>query len=142
MRPMRSAPIVMTAVLFVAVLSVATSSRTLAAADTDRPETELMHGPGGFLVDHTLIFPGGDGQEHLIHFTRFGTFDWYFPCQIETGEWSLSADQILQLTYDSRLRAPRAFQLTQDADGLVLAERDHDTTIVAQLVEGDRLPYG
>lgn len=139
---MRSVPIVLTAALFVAAVSVATSPRALAGADTDRPETELMRGPGGFLVDHTLIFPGTDGQEHLIHFTRFGTFDWYFPCQFETGEWSLSADQVLQLTYDSRLHAPRAFQLTQRADGLVLAEQDHDTMIVAQLVEGDRLPYG
>ena len=130
------------AALCAVVLLIAPAGQAVAASEPARPETELMRGPGGFLVDHTLIFSGADGQEHLIHFTRFGTFDWYFPCQIETGEWSLDADQVLRLSYDNPRFAPHAYLVTQRTDGLILAEAAAETTILAQLVEGDRLPYG
>ncbi|MBT3400480.1 MAG: hypothetical protein HN420_10860, partial [Rhodospirillaceae bacterium] len=51
-----------------------------------------MNGESGlpaanFLTENTLIYHGADGQENLIHFGRFGNFDWYFPCTIESGSW-------------------------------------------------------
>ncbi len=34
--------------------------------------------PPNFLTENTLIYPGDDVQENLIHFGRFGNFDWYY----------------------------------------------------------------
>ena len=111
-------------------------------ATAEKIVTEHERGPGRYLIDHTLIFADEQGREHLIHFSRFGTFDWYFPCQFETGSWHLSADQLLRLTYDSSEFAPRTFHLARDDGGLFLSDPARETVTVARLQEGNRLPFG
>ncbi len=126
------------AMVLVALLAFAGSAN----AGTDRFQTEHERGPGSFLIGYTLIFPDELGQEHLIHFSRFGTFDWYFPCQFETGSWELDADRVLRLTYDSSQFAPRTYKLAHREDGITLTEPGGENTTVARVEEGNRLPYG
>ncbi|MEK9965640.1 MAG: hypothetical protein VW582_04655 [Rhodospirillaceae bacterium] len=92
-----------------------------------------------FLTENTLIYPGADGQQNLIHFGRFGNFDWYFPCTIESGRWSLDADNVLHLTYDNTDFADRTIRLAPDADRVEMITAERTTTAV--MVEGNKLPY-
>ena len=98
-------------------------------------------GINNFLTENTLSYPGREGEENLIHFGRFGNFDWYFPCQFESGEWSLADDQTLSLTYDSFKFAPQKFKLEQREDGVALIEPDSENITVAQMLEGNHIPY-
>lgn len=92
-----------------------------------------------FLSEHTLIYPNRDGKEELIHFGRFGNFDWYYPCTIESGSWSLDADNVLSLTYDNTDFAPRSYRLAQKDGGVQMIESDRTTQ--AFIASGNLLPY-
>jgi hypothetical protein len=92
-----------------------------------------------FLTENTLIYPGADGQQNLIHFGRFGNFDWYFPCTIESGRWSLDADNVLRLTYDNTDFADRTIRLAPDGDWVTMVTPER--TANAVMVEGNKLPY-
>ncbi|MEP4379613.1 MAG: hypothetical protein ABJ215_09245 [Alphaproteobacteria bacterium] len=96
-----------------------------------------------FLTENTLIYPGVDGQENLIHFGRFGNFDWYFPCTIESGSWSLDPDNVLSLTYDNTDFAARSYRLTprEDPDGVRVEMIAPERTFAAVMEKGNTLPY-
>lgn len=92
-----------------------------------------------FLSEHTLVYPNREGKEELIHFGRFGNFDWYYPCTIESGSWSLDADNVLSLTYDNTDFAPRSYQLAQKNGAVQMIEPDRTTE--AFIASGNLLPY-
>ncbi len=102
---------------------------------------ESKPGIKNFLTENTLSYPGREGEENLIHFGRFGNFDWYFPCEFESGAWSLGDDQILSLTYDNAKFASRRFKLEHREDGIALIEPDSETFTVATLLDGNHIPY-
>lgn len=95
-----------------------------------------------FLTENTLVYPGEEGEENLIHFGRFGNFDWYYPCEFETGSWSLGTDMVLSLTYDNPRRAPKRYKLDRYEDRVALLAPDGDSGTTAMLLEGNRLPFG
>lgn len=111
-------------------------------ADADQHQTDDPRGIKNFLTEHTLIYPDELGGENLIHFGRFGNFDWYFPCQFESGTWNLDPDLVLRLTYDSPRFKPRQYKLARLDDGITLTEPDGGGTTAATLVAGNRLPFG
>jgi hypothetical protein len=92
------------------------------------------------LTGNTLAWPDGKGGTNLIHFGRFGEFDRYVPCQFESGAWQLGADRVLHLQYVNPQLAPRDYVLSRDGSAVTLAAPDGET-FVAELQEGDRLPY-
>ena len=96
-----------------------------------------------FLTENTLIYPGVDGEKNLIHFGRFGNFDWYFPCTIESGSWALDADNVLSLTYDNTDFAAQTLRLAprEGPDGLQVQMIAPDRTANAVMAEGNKLPY-
>ncbi len=96
-----------------------------------------------FLTENTLIYPGADGEKNLIHFGRFGNFDWYFPCKFESGSWSLDPDNVLSLTYDNKDFADQTFRLTprEGEGGLQVQMIAPDRTLAAVMEEGNTLPY-
>ena len=114
-----------------------TVGMTAARADTS---------PGGAgvsaaeLTGNTLAWPDGKGGTNLIHFGRFGEFDRYIPCQFESGAWQLGADRVLHLQYVNPQLAPRDYALSRDGSALTLTARGGES-FVAELQEGDRLPY-
>lgn len=112
-----------------------------ANADTDQHQTEDPRGIKNFLTEHTLIYSDELGGENLIHFGRFGNFDWYFPCQFEGGTWNLGPDLVLRLTYDSPRFKARQYKLARLDEVITLTEPDGGTT-AAKLVAGNRLPFG
>ena len=95
--------------------------------------------PPNFLTENTLIYPGDDGQENLIHFGRFGNFDWYYPCKFESGLWTLDADNVLRLTYDNRNLADRQYTLLRRGETVTMIEPERRTE--ADMVAGNKLPY-
>jgi hypothetical protein len=95
--------------------------------------------PANFLTKHTLIYPGEDGQENLIHFGQFGTFDWYYPYTFETGSWALNAGNVLSLTYDDRRRPDRRYALSHRGANVLMTELER--TVLATLVPGNKLPH-
>lgn len=96
-----------------------------------------------FLTEKTLIYPGVDGRENLIHFGRFGNFDWYFPCTIESGSWALDPDNVLSLTYDNTDFADQTLRLVprEGPEGVSVQMTAPDHTTVAVMEEGNKLPY-
>lgn len=123
---------------FVAALAaIIVLSGGVARAETSRPEVDLP--PRNFLTEHTLIYPARDGEEHLIHFGRFGNFDWYYPCTFESGLWTLDADNVLSLTYDNRKLADRSYRLSRAGESVLMIEPDRTTE--ASLTVGNKLPY-
>lgn len=94
-----------------------------------------------FLTENTLVYADEKGEENLIHFSRFGSFDWYFPCQFESGLWSLGQDLILSLTYDNPDFQPREFQLVRQQDEITLTEVNSGNTGPAKLLEGSHIPF-
>jgi len=96
-----------------------------------------------FLTENTLIYPGVDGEKNLIHFGRFGNFDWYFPCTFESGSWSLDPDNVLSLTYDNTDFAARSYRLAprEGPDGVEVQMIAPDRTLAAVMEEGNTLPY-
>ena len=58
-------------------------------AGADSRPLEAKRGIDNFLTENTIAYPGRKGEENLIHFGRFGNFDWYFPCEFESGEWTI-----------------------------------------------------
>jgi len=111
-------------------------------AGADQRDTEDRRGIKNFLTEHTLVYADKLGEENLIHFGRFGNFDWYFPCQFESGSWNLGPDLVLRLTYDSPRFTPRQYRLARRDEGIILTEPDSGGTTVAKLLEGNRLPFG
>ena len=120
------------------LLALATISP--AAAATEQPEGG-KRGIDNFLTENTLTYPGRDGEDNLIHFGRFGNFDWYFPCEFESGDWSLGDDQILSLTYHNPRYKPRQLKLEQRDDGIALVEPGAENITVAKLREGNKIPW-
>ena len=96
-----------------------------------------------FLTENTLIYPDADGEKILIHFGRFGNFDWYFPCKFESGSWELDPDNVLSLTYDNTDFADQTFRLTprEGNKGLEVEMIAPDRTLAAVMEEGNTLPY-
>jgi hypothetical protein len=111
------------------------------AASADPHPAEDKRGIERLLTENTLAYPGRKGEENLIHFGRFGNFDWYFPCQFESGDWSLDDDQTLSLTYHNSNFKPRQYTLERREDGIALIEPDSENTTVAQMLEGNHIPY-
>ena len=123
---------------FVATLAtIIVLSGGVARAETSRPEVDLP--PRNFLTEHTLVYPAPDGEEHLIHFGKFGNFDWYYPCTFESGSWALDADNVLSLTYDNRKRVDRRYTLSRQGEAVLMIEPDRTTE--AALVPGNTLPH-
>ncbi|MBT7486420.1 MAG: hypothetical protein HN673_08645, partial [Rhodospirillales bacterium] len=89
-----------------------------------------------------LVYTEKDGAEHSIYFGRFDNFDLYFPCQFESGSWSLSEDHILRLTYDTALIKPKAFKLVRLEGSISLSVLKDGEPRQAKLLEGNRLPVG
>ena len=106
-------------------------------ADIESPEADLP--PANFLTENTLIYPDRDGEENLIHFGRFGNFDWYYPCTFESGLWTLDADNVLSLTYDNRKLPDRSYRLSRAGESVLMIEPDRTTQ--ASLTVGNKLPY-
>jgi len=96
-----------------------------------------------FLTENTLVYPDADGEKNLIHFGRFGNFDWYFPCTFESGSWALDADNNLSLTYDNTDFADQTFRLdpSEGDGGLRVQMIAPDRTLAAVMEEGNTLPY-
>ena len=96
-----------------------------------------------FLTENTLVYPDADGERNLIHFGRFGNFDWYFPCTFESGSWALDADNNLSLTYDNTDFADQTFRLAprEGSEGLQVQMIAPDRTLAAVMEEGNTLPY-
>lgn len=111
-------------------------------AGADPRPIDDQDGIKNFLTENTLIYPDNQGHENLIHFGRFGNFDWYFPCQFESGSWNLDPDLVLSLTYDSPQFKSRQYRLVRLEGGITLTEPDGGGTTVAKLVAGNRLPFG
>jgi hypothetical protein len=112
------------------------------AAGANPSTSEGQRGIINFLTEHTLVYPDKKGEENLIHFGRFGTFDWYFPCQFESGTWNLDPDQILSLTYDNPDYQSRQYKVTRQDDGITLTEPGNDSATAGKLIVGNRLPFG
>lgn len=93
------------------------------------------------ITENTLVFPGADGQTNFMHFSRYGTFDWYFPCQIESGQWSLEAGGELHLTYDYPGFAPRTYHLAQQGDAVVMTEAESSGVTRGEIARGNTVPY-
>jgi len=121
----------------VALAAIFLLSAGTAQAETVSPAVDLP--PANFLTKHTLIYPGDDGEENLIHFGQFGTFDWYYPCTFETGSWALDAGNVLSLTYDNRKRTDRRYTLSRRGENVLMIEPER--TAVATLVPGNELPH-
>ena len=106
-------------------------------ADIESPEADLP--PANFLTENTLIYPDRDGEENLIHFGRFGNFDWYYPCTFESGLWTLDADNVLNLTFDNQDWPDRSYRLSRNDDAVLMIEPERTTE--ARLTAGNKLPY-
>lgn len=113
----------------------------LPPARAETPPDDDKRGITNFLTENTLSYPGRAGEENLIHFGRFGNFDWYFPCEFESGAWSLSDDRTLSLTYDSAKFAPRQFKLEQHEHSITLVEPGSETITMATLLDGNHIPF-
>lgn len=126
----------MTRFMFLAtVLAVLSGALPAAAANTEAaPDAATLTG-------NTLIWPDAAGTNQFIRFGRFGDFDRYVPCTIESGDWALDADGILRLTFVSPFIAPQAFALSRAADGAIAMVAPGGETHVARLAAGDRLPW-
>ena len=95
------------------------------------------------LVDHSLVFADTAGQEQVYYFGRFGNFDWYFPCEFESGSWTIDADRVLHLTYDNPDFAPRELNLSRNGGGLTVADaRGRMGPTAAEIAAENRLPFG
>lgn len=125
----------------VAILASVLAFAGLAEAAADRRDTEDPRGIKNFLTENTLAYPDEKGEENLIHFGRFGNFDWYFPCQFESGLWSLDRNLVLSLTYDNPDFQPREYQLAQRQGEITLTEPNGGRTTVAKLLEGSHIPF-
>lgn len=112
------------------------------AAGATPSTSEGQHGIKNFLTEHTLVYPDKKGEENLIYFGRFGTFDWYFPCQFESGTWNLDPNQVLSLTYDNSDFQSRQYKVARQDDGITLTEPENDSTTAGKLIAGNRLPFG
>lgn len=125
----------------VAVLASVLAFAGLADAAADRRDAEDPRGIKNLLTENTLAYPDEKGEENLIHFGRFGNFDWYFPCQFESGYWSIDRDLVLSLTYDNSEFQPREYQLARREGDITLTEPGSDRITVAKLLEGSHIPF-
>lgn len=125
----------------VVILASALAFAGLADAAADRRDAEESRGIKNFLTENTLAYPDEKGEENLIHFGRFGNFDWYFPCQFESGYWNLDRDLVLSLTYDNPEFQPREYQLARREGAITLTEPGSGGIMVAKLLEGSHIPF-
>ncbi|MEK9677802.1 MAG: hypothetical protein VW169_05350 [Rhodospirillaceae bacterium] len=95
-----------------------------------------------FLTEHTLLYADRQGGNNAIYFGRFGTFDWYFPCQIETGNWTLSKDNVLHLEYDTVTFKPVTYRLTRDGDQVKLLNLADGSAVMSERQPENGLPVG
>lgn len=112
-----------------------------ADAAAGRDAGDDRRGINNFLTENTLAWPDEKGERNLMHFGRFGNFDWYFPCQFESGYWSLADDLVLSLTFDNRNYPPRTYQLDRRGDALTLTDPKTGRVAVAELLEGSHIPF-
>jgi hypothetical protein len=133
-RPMRARP----------VLIAALAAGLLAGPSIWGPAiwgTALAGALDDAITDNTLVYPGSDGKENLIHFGKYGNFDWYFPCRIESGSWTLDPDGTLHLTYDNSDFAPRDYGLALDGRDIAMADPATGGRTAAEIIRGNVLPY-
>ncbi len=128
-------------VVTVAALASLLTFASIAKAATEPHPDGDPRGIKNFLTEKTLTYPGAEGKENFIHFGRFGNFDWYFPCEIESGTWSLAEDQTLNLTYHNSDFTTRQYKLERQNDGVKLIESGSENITVATLLEGNQVPY-
>lgn len=133
------AVVVLSVIVATAAIVLAWPGAAYAAAD--RSAGDDPRGIDNFLTENTLAYPDEKGERNLIHFGRFGNFDWYFPCEFESGYWSLSSDMVLSLTYDNPRFAPRQYRLKQREDGVAMTEPASGRVAVAELLEGSHIPF-
>ncbi len=114
----------------------------VAKAGAAQGQAEDPRGIKNFLTENTLVYADEKGEENKIHFGRFGNFDWYFPCQFESGYWNLGPDMTLSLTYDNPQFKSRQYRLVRLDDAITLSEPDGGATTAAKLLTGYRLPFG
>ncbi|NNE83460.1 MAG: hypothetical protein HKN28_05775 [Alphaproteobacteria bacterium] len=124
------------------VLASLLAFASFSTADANPSTTDGQRGIKNFLTEHTLVYPDKKGEENLIHFGRFGTFDWYFPCQFESGTWNLNTDRVLSLTYDNPDFQSRQYKVARQDDGITLTDPGNDSPTVGKLIAGNRLPFG
>lgn len=115
-----------------AALLAATGLTPAAAADTPSAAE---------LTNNTLVWERADGEPAMIHFGRFENFDRYVPCTFESGGWSLDGEDKLALTYDSPLLDAQQYVLTRRPEGTIAMSSPGGETFVAELKEGDHLPW-
>lgn len=125
----------------VAVVASVLALAGFVEAAADRRDAEDPRGIKNFLTENTLVYPDEKGEENLVHFGRFGNFDWYFPCQFESGSWSLDRDLVLSLTYDNSEFQPREYQLARRDGGITITEPNSGRTTAAKLLEGSHIPF-
>ncbi|MDA0239752.1 MAG: hypothetical protein O3A84_06955 [Proteobacteria bacterium] len=109
----------------------------------DQPGPHPGFGAQNFLTNNTLVYTDQDGQPNHLYFGRFDNFDLYFPCQFESGAWTLSEDMVLSLTYDNATFKPRQFKLIKTKGGFNLAAPSSGAILTtAKLLQGNHLPLG
>jgi len=116
------------------LLALAPAAASAASPDADDTLKSVI-------TENTLVYPGADGQTNFIHFSRYGSFDWYFPCQIESGRWSLEAGDELHLTYDYPGFAARTYRLAQQGDTVVMTEAESGGVTRGEIARGNTVPY-
>ena len=121
-----------------AALALAILLALPSAAGADTGETPVT---AAQLTGHTLIWPDAEGTNQFVHLGRFGDFDRYVPCTIESGGWTLEAGRILHLDFINPAIASQAYALTRRDDGRIALARPDGETFVAELADGDRMPW-
>ncbi|MEK9661985.1 MAG: hypothetical protein VW644_09655 [Alphaproteobacteria bacterium] len=93
------------------------------------------------LTNNTLVWPGPDGEPLMIHFGRFENFDRYIPCTFESGLWAIDGEGHLDLTYDNPRIAAQRYVLSGKPPAAITMTSPGGETFVAELKEGDHLPW-
>ncbi len=109
-------------------------------ASADQNGSGDPRGIKNFLTKHTIIYTDKLGAKNSIYFGQFGSFDWYFPCQIESGAWKLDADQVLHLSYDTSTFEPKKYKLARTDEGITLSATESETKLTAEILAGNKLP--
>jgi len=116
-----------------------------ALADGDEAERLTGFGQKNFLTGNTLTYKDEKGIPQSLYFGRFDNFDWYFPCEFESGAWKLtetgSGTSDLALSYDNAKFKPVSVSLTR-TESLYRIRFPSGHVSTAKLEEGNRLPVG
>ena len=114
-------------------------------ADGDEAERLKGFGQQNFLTGNTLSYKDEKGVPQSLYFGRFDNFDWYFPCEFESGAWKLTETDTqssnLVLSYDNAKFKPVSVRLTK-AEGSYKIRFPSGHVSTAKLEEGNRLPVG